>query len=60
MKLIQFRVRKSLLNRGKAMVLILDGNSEKSALVRSNLCYLIFSRHLIRSKAATTEIPIFP
>jgi len=30
------------------MVLILDGNSEMGAHVRSNLCYLISFRHLIR------------
>ena len=29
------------------MVLILDGNSEKGAQVRTNLCYLIWPRHLI-------------
>ena len=30
---------------------ISDGKSEKGANVRSNLCYLICSRHLIRSGA---------
>ena len=32
------------------MVLTLDGNSEKGAQVRSNLCYLICLRHLIWSR----------
>ena len=34
-----------------SMVLILDGNSEIGAHVRSNLCYFICLRHLIRSRA---------
>ena len=33
------------------MVLILDGNSEIEAHVRSNSCYLIYLRHWIRSRA---------
>ena len=33
------------------MVLILDDNLEIGANVRSNLCYLICLRHLIRSEA---------
>ena len=32
------------------MVFVLDGNSEIVAHVRSNLCYLIRIRHLIKSK----------
>ena len=32
-----------------SMVLLLDGNSKIGAPVRSNLCYLICLRHLIRS-----------
>ena len=40
------------------MVLILDGNSEKGAYVRSNLCYLICLRHFIRSRVVTNR-PIF-
>ena len=32
------------------VVLILDGNSEIGGQVRSNLCYLICLRHLIRSE----------
>ena len=35
------------------MVLNLDGNSEIGAHVRSNVCYLICLRHVIRSKAVT-------
>ena len=35
------------------MELILDGNSEIGAHVRSNLCYLIFLRHLLRSRTVT-------
>ena len=31
------------------MVIILDGNSDIGAHVRTNLCYLISSRHFIRS-----------
>ena len=41
-----------------AMVLILDGNSEKGAHVRSNLCNLISLRLLIRSRAARDELEI--
>ena len=33
------------LERGSIMVLILDGNPEIGAHVRSNLCYLICLRH---------------
>ena len=40
-----------------SMVLI-DGNSEIGAHVRSNLCYLICLRHLIRSRAVTNRISI--
>ena len=35
---------------------ILDGNSEIGAHVRSNLCYFICLRHLIRSRAVTYRI----
>ena len=35
------------------VVLILDVNSEIGAHVRSNLCYLINIRHLIKSRAVT-------
>ena len=35
---------------------ILDGISEIGAHVRSNICYSICLRHLIRSKAATNRI----
>ena len=38
------------------MVLKLIGNSEKSAHLRNNLCYLICSRHVIRSEAVTNQI----
>ena len=38
------------------MVLVLDGKSEKDAHVSSNLCYLICSRHSIRSWAVTNQI----
>ena len=38
------------------MVLISNGNSEIDAHVRSNLCYLICSRHLIRSRPVTDQI----
>ena len=34
-------------------IIILDSNSEMGAHVRSNLCYLICIRHLIRSRAVT-------
>ena len=37
----------------KPMVLILGGNLEICALVRSNLCYFISLRPLIRSRAVT-------
>ena len=36
-----------------APVLILDGNSEKGAHARSNICHLICLRHSIRSSAVT-------
>ena len=35
---------------------ILDGNSEIGAHVRSNLCYLICLRRLIRSRAVTNRL----
>ena len=38
------------------MVLILDGNPELGAQVRSNLVYLICLRHSIRSRAVTNQI----
>ena len=38
------------------MVLIIDGNSEKGAHVRSNLSYLICLRHLNRPRAVTNRI----
>ena len=40
-----------VLSRPGAMVLILDGDSEIAAHVRSNLCYVICLGHLIKSKA---------
>ena len=43
----------------EALVLILDGISEIDAHVRSDLCYKICLRHLIRSGAVTNEI-FFP
>ena len=44
-ELLEFSKKRTVV---AGMVLILDGNSEICAHVRSNLCYLIFSRHLIR------------
>ena len=41
---------------GTYYYIILDGNSEVCAHVRSNLCYLICLRQLIRSRAATNRI----
>ena len=38
------------------MVLILDGNSEKGLHFRSNFCYLICFRHMIRSRAIKSLI----
>ena len=38
------------------MELILDGNSEMDADVRSNFCYLICLRHLIGLRAVTNQI----
>ena len=35
------------------MVLMLDGNSKIGAPVRSNFCYLICLRHLLRSREVT-------
>ena len=37
------------------MVLLLDGNSEMVSHVRSNLCYLICLRWLIRSRKVTNQ-----
>ena len=42
------------------MVLILDGNSEIVAHVRSKHCYLICLRHLIRSRTVTNRIVFSP
>ena len=39
----------------RAMVLILDGNSELGAYVRSNICYWICLRNLITSRAFTNR-----
>ena len=39
----------------EVMLLILDGNSEIGAHVRSNHCYLIYLRKLIRSKTFTNR-----
>ena len=36
-------------------MLILDSNSDIIAYVRSNLCYLICVRHLMRPKAVTNQ-----
>ena len=52
-----------LIFRG-TMVLILDGSSETGAPLGSNLCYLIYSRHLIRARGVknwffSPKIPIF-
>jgi len=41
------------------MVLILDGNSEMGAHVRSNLLYVICIIHLIRARAVTNRILFF-
>ena len=38
------------------MVLMLDGYLEMDAHVRSDLCYLICSKHLFRSRAVTNLI----
>ena len=43
----------------RTMVLISDGNSEIGVHVRSNLCYLICSRDLLRQRAVTNRI-FFP
>ena len=44
---------------GPRMLLILDGNSEISAHVRSNFWYLISLRHLIRSSEVKNPIFFF-
>ena len=41
------------------MVVILDGNSEIGAHVRSNLCYLICLWHLLRAHFSSPKTPIF-
>ena len=40
----------------RSLVLILDGNTEIGAHVKSNLCYLISVRHFIRSRTVTNRI----
>ena len=47
-------------NANAILVLILDGNPEIGANVRSNLSYLICSRHLIRSRNVTDRIFFSP
>ena len=42
--------------RVQTMVLMLDGSSEIGKHRRSNLCYLICLRHLIRSRAVTNSM----
>ena len=42
----------------QAVVLILDGNSEIGAHVKSNLCYLICLRRFIRSRAVKDRATI--
>ena len=46
--------------RAYTMVPILDGNSHVSAHLRSNPCYLICLRPLIRSRAVTLWIFFYP
>ena len=41
---------------GKGVILISGGNSEIGGHIRSNLCYLICVRHLIRSRAVANRI----
>ena len=41
------------------MVLMLDGYSKKDAAIMNSLCYLICSRHLIRSRAITNRLLSF-
>ena len=41
---------------GKTILHILDGKSKIGAIVLSNLCYLMWWRHLIRSRAVTNII----
>ena len=38
------------------IVLTLDGNSDIGAFERSNVCYLIFVWHLLRSRAVINHI----
>ena len=38
------------------MIIIFESNPEIGAHVRSKLCYLIGSRHLLRSRAVTNQI----
>ena len=50
------QVRSSSERSIEVMVLILDGSLEIDAHVRSNLCYLIYLKHLIRSRGITNWI----
>ena len=56
----RFRIRiRFFLWRSNPWYFILDGNSETGAHERSNLCYLIWLRHLIWSRAVTNRIMVF-
>ena len=44
---------------GVSMVLIIDDNLEKGAQVRSNLCYSIRLRNLLRPRAVTNQDVFF-
>ena len=53
------RTKNRIIIRAQAIVLILDGNSEMGAHVRSSLGYLIFLIHLERPTAVTDRIFFF-
>ena len=44
---------------GSTMMLTSDGNLEIGAYVRSDVCYLICVRHLIRSRLVTNRKDLF-
>ena len=46
---------KKKLDINNFMVLILDGNSERGAHIRSNICFFICLKHLIRSIAVANR-----
>ena len=58
-KFPMIRVKDMKPETAMTIALILDGSSELGVHVRSNLCWLICLKHLIRSRAVTDRTYIF-